>query len=66
MATGLNEQFAPQNALAISTLELASKLCPDAPAPDGIADHSSLVSNQKAQRMLGFAYRHRWAEQPQG
>lgn len=59
MATGLNEQLVGESAHTMPTQELARKLYPNVPACDGIADHGSLVSNQKAQSMLGFAPRNR-------
>jgi hypothetical protein len=55
MATDLNEQLAAESERTMPTRELARKLCPNVPARDGITDHGSLASNQKAQRMLDFA-----------
>ncbi len=66
MATGLNEQLAGESAHAMPSRDLGRKFYPDVPAGGGIAYDGSLVSNQKEQRMLGFALRHRWPKQPQG
>jgi len=58
--------FAGESAHALPTRELAGKFYPKVPVREEIAEHGSLVSNRKAQRLLGFEQRYRWAEQPQG
>ena len=58
--------FADESAHVLPTRELAGRFYPKVPVRGEIAEHGSLVSNQKAQRLLGFEQRHRWAEQPQG
>ena len=58
--------FAGESAHALPTRELAGKFYPKVPVREELAEHGSLVSNRKAQRLLGFQQRHRWAEQPQG
>ena len=58
--------FAGESAHVLPTRELAGKFYPKVPLRGEVAEHGSLVSNRKAQRMLGFEQRHRWAEQPQG
>jgi nucleoside-diphosphate-sugar epimerase len=58
--------FAGESAHTMPTRELAGRFYPKVQLRDGIAEHGSLVSNRKAQRLLGFEQRHRWAEQPQG
>ena len=57
--------FAGESAHALPTRELAGKFYPKVPMREEIAEHGSLVSNRKAQRLLGFEQRYRWAEQPQ-
>jgi len=58
--------FASESAHVLPIRELAGKFYPNVPIRDEVAEHGSLVSNRKAQRMLGFEQKHRWAEQPQG
>jgi nucleoside-diphosphate-sugar epimerase len=58
--------FAGESAHVLPTRELAGKFYPKVPVRGEIAEHGSLVSNRKAQRLLGFEQRHRWSEQPQG
>ncbi len=57
--------YAGESAHVLPTRELARKFYPKVPVRDEVAEHGSLVSNRKAQRMLGFEQQHRWAEQPQ-
>ena len=57
--------YAGESAHVLPTRELARKFYPKVPVREEVAEHGSLVSNRKAQRMLGFEQRHRWAEQPQ-
>jgi nucleoside-diphosphate-sugar epimerase len=57
--------FAGESAHMLPTRELAGKFYPKVPVREEIAEHGSLVSNRKAQRLLGFEQRYRWAEQPQ-
>ena len=56
--------YAGESAHVVPTRELAQKFYPKVPVRDDVAEHGSLVSNRKAQRMLGFEQKHRWAEQP--
>jgi hypothetical protein len=58
--------FASESAHVLPIRELASRFYPNVPIRGEVAEHGSLVSNRKAQRMLGFEQKHRWAEQPQG
>jgi nucleoside-diphosphate-sugar epimerase len=58
--------FAGESAHVLPTRELADKFYPKVPMRGEIAEHGSLVSNRKAQRLLGFEQRYRWAELPQG
>jgi len=58
--------FASESAHVLPIRELAGKFYPNVPIRDEVGEHGSLVSNRKAQRMLGFEQKHRWAEQPQG
>jgi nucleoside-diphosphate-sugar epimerase len=57
--------FATESAHVLPTLELARRFYPNVPVREAVAEHGSLVSNHKAQRMLGFEQKHRWAEQHQ-
>ena len=57
--------FASESAHVLPTIELARRFYPNVPMREEVAEHGSLVSNRKAQRMLGFAQKQRWAEQPQ-
>jgi hypothetical protein len=57
--------FAGESAHVLPTRELARTFYPKVPVRDEVAEHGSLVSNRKAQRMLGFEQKHRWAEHPQ-
>src|ERR1700693_5197056 len=57
--------FASESAHVLPTRELARRFYPNVPIRDDVAEHGSLVSNRKAQRMLGFEQKYRWAEQPQ-
>jgi nucleoside-diphosphate-sugar epimerase len=58
--------FAGESAHVLPTRELAHRFYPKVPVRDEVEEHGSLVSNRKARRMLGFAQKHRWVEQPQG
>ena len=57
--------FASESAHVMSTRELAHRFYPNVPLREEIPEHGSLVSNRKAQRLLGFAPKYRWTEQPQ-
>jgi len=56
--------FAGESAHVSPTLELARRFYPTVPVRAEVAEHGSLVSNSKAQRLLGFKQRYRWADQP--
>jgi nucleoside-diphosphate-sugar epimerase len=58
--------FAGESAHVMPIRELANRFYPKVPMKGEISEHGSLVSNSKAQRMLGFVQRHRWTEQSQG
>jgi nucleoside-diphosphate-sugar epimerase len=58
--------FAGESAHVMPIRELARRFYPKVPMRSEISEHGSLVSNMKAQRMLGFEQRHRWTEQSQG
>ena len=55
--------FAGESAHVMPTLELARRFYPSVPVRAEFDEHGSLVSNDKAQRLLGFKQRHRWADQ---
>ena len=55
--------FAGESAHVMPTLELARRFYPSVPVRAEFDKHGSLVSNDKAQRLLGFKQRHRWADQ---
>jgi nucleoside-diphosphate-sugar epimerase len=57
--------FASESAHVLATRELARTFYPNVPLREGVTEHGSLVSNRKAQRLLGFDPKYRWAEQPQ-
>ena len=56
--------FAGESAHVIPTLELARRFYANVPVRGEVSEHGSLVSNAKAQQMLGFKQRYRWADQP--
>jgi nucleoside-diphosphate-sugar epimerase len=56
--------FASESAHVLPTAVLAGLYYPKVPMRREIAEHGSLVSNEKARRALGFEPRHRWREQP--
>ena len=58
--------FATESAHVMSTRELAGRYYPRVPIKGEIEEHGSLVSNQKARRILGFEPRFRWREQSDG
>ena len=58
--------FATESAHVLSTRELAGRYYPRVPIRGEIEEHGSLVSNQKARKVLGFEPRFRWREQPGG
>ena len=58
--------FATESAHVMSTRELAGRHYPRVPMRGEIEEHGSLVSNQKARKLLGFEPRFRWREQPGG
>jgi nucleoside-diphosphate-sugar epimerase len=55
--------FATESAHVMPTRELAQRFYPTVPVRHEIAEHGSLVSNQKARQMLGYEQQYRWAEQ---
>jgi nucleoside-diphosphate-sugar epimerase len=57
--------FAGESAHVLPIRDLARRFYPNVPVPDEVAERGSLVSNRKAQRLLGFVQRHRWEDQPQ-
>jgi nucleoside-diphosphate-sugar epimerase len=58
--------FATESAHVMATRELAGRYYPSVPTRGEIDEHGSLVSNQKARKVLGFEPRFRWREQPSG
>ena len=58
--------FATESAHVLSTKELAGRYYPRVPINGEIEEHGSLVSNQKARRILGFEPHFRWREQSDG
>ncbi|HYM97474.1 MAG TPA: NAD(P)-dependent oxidoreductase [Candidatus Sulfotelmatobacter sp.] len=58
--------FAGESAHVLPIRELAQRFYPNVTFKKDISEHGSLVSNEKARRLLGFEQRHRWAEQPRG
>jgi nucleoside-diphosphate-sugar epimerase len=58
--------FATESAHVLSTMELAGHYYPRVPIRGEIEEHGSLVSNQKARKVLGFEPRFHWREQAGG
>jgi nucleoside-diphosphate-sugar epimerase len=58
--------FATESAHVLPTAELAGRYYPRVPMRGEIEEHGSLVSNQKARKVLGFEPRFHWREQPGG
>jgi nucleoside-diphosphate-sugar epimerase len=58
--------FATESAHVLPTRELAGRYYPRVSMRGKIEEHGSLVSNQKARRVLGFEPRFHWREQPGG
>jgi nucleoside-diphosphate-sugar epimerase len=58
--------FATESAHVLPTSELAGRFYPRVPIRGEIEEHGSLVSNQKARKVLGFEPRFHWREQPVG
>ena len=56
--------FATESAHVLPTPELARRYYAGVPMRSEIAEHGSLVSNEKARRILGFEPRQLWREQP--
>jgi nucleoside-diphosphate-sugar epimerase len=56
--------FASESAHVLPTAELAGRYYAGVPMRAEIAEHGSLVSNEKARRLLGFEPWQRWREQP--
>jgi nucleoside-diphosphate-sugar epimerase len=58
--------FATESAHVLPTRELAGRYYPRVPIRGEIEERGSLVSNQKARKVLGFQPRFHWREQPVG
>jgi UDP-glucose 4-epimerase len=56
----------PDSVMSRPTAELAAEVFPDIPVTRNLGEHETLLSNEKARRVLGYQPAHSWRDEVSG